>query len=249
MTIKSKLLKTLLNNRAGKCGIFILIDPEKVTAESIPEFVKYFSSKNIDAFLIGGSTMEVDHFKSIVSIIRKNTKLPIIFFPGTAQQITADGNGILFMSLISGRNPKYLIEEQVKGAPVAKAAGLEAIGCGYMVISSRNKTKVEKVSKTNALNRDNILEAVNHALAAQYMGMETVYLECGSGAVQTVPEEMIKGIKRECDLVLIVGGGIRDAETAKEKADAGADFIVIGTLFEDKNSYQLIDKIFDSINR
>jgi phosphoglycerol geranylgeranyltransferase len=175
----------------------------------------------------------VNHdFAAAVAAIKKASRLPLIIFPGESTQLSPDADALLFLSLISGRNPRWLIEEHVQAAPAIKQMGLETIPTGYLLISSGTATAVERVSGTPPLPRENPDLAAAHALAGQYLGLKLIYLEAGSGARQSVPDELISRVRRNIDLPIIVGGGIRAPEEAAEKVKAGADFIVIGTAFD-----------------
>ncbi|MFP4522733.1 MAG: phosphoglycerol geranylgeranyltransferase [Fibrobacterota bacterium] len=246
--LKSRLLERLLNEKHKSCGLFILVDPEKTGAESAGSFAAEASLDGVSGFLIGGSTMKDAEFRKTAAAVKKNTPKPVLFFPGTSRQICEYADGVFFISLISGRNPKYLIDEQVRGAGMVLKAGLDPVPVGYMLISSGGeKTEVEKQSNTCALRREDIRTAVDHALAARCMGMDAVYLECGSGANMAVPPEMVKAVKEESGLVVITGGGIKTPEAAAEISEAGSDFIVVGSLFEKNNDQEEIRKILDSL--
>jgi len=147
-------------------------------------------------------------------------------------QLTSHADAILFMSLISGRNPNYLISEQVKAAPLIQKQGLEPIPTGYLLIDGGTQTSVSFISNTTPIPRDKCEIAWAHALAGQYLGMQLIYLEAGSGAKTPVPDLMISSVKKQVSVPIIVGGGIRSPETARQKVEAGADFIVTGNVIE-----------------
>ena len=230
-------LKTVLAEKDA--GYFILIDPEMCDVGKTAKLATTIENAGADAILLGGSllTQELD---PIAASIRAETELPIILFPGDSMHLTPHADAILFMSLISGRNPNYLIGEQVKAAPWIQKYGLEPIPTGYMLIDGGNRTSVEFMSGTAPIPRDKPDIATPHALAAEYLGMQMVYLEAGSGATLSVPNEMISSVKEQITIPLIVGGGIRSPETAAEKVRAGADFIVTGNILEETGSIDLI---------
>jgi phosphoglycerol geranylgeranyltransferase len=158
--------------------------------------------------------------------------LPIVLFPGNPSQISDKADAILFLSLISGRNPDYLIEHQVKAAPILKQTDLEVISTGYILIESGNETAVERVSKTKPLDRNNIGYVIQTAQAGEMLGNKLIYLEAGSGAKHAVALEMIKKVAQSIEIPLVVGGGIVDLQGIQKAYDAGADLVVIGTAFE-----------------
>ncbi len=228
---KSFKVKDYIHKRLEKRPLyFVLIDPEK------PEIVNHITNDiPIDAILVGGSSDESININNVVKEIKIRTNVPTIIFPGTYRQITPLCDAILFMSLISGRNPRYLIEEQIKGAPFVKKYGIEPLPTAYILIDGGRETSVVKKSHTQPLS--NKEEIVNHALAGIYLGMEFVYLEAGSGALNHVSGDIIKSVKETIeDNILIVGGGIRTIEDAQDCLYNGADIIVTGTLVEDDPS-------------
>src|SRR5690606_38314394 len=158
---------------------------------------------------------------------------PVILFPGDHSQITDLADGLLFLNLVSGRNPEYLINQQVKAAEKLHYTSLEIIPMGYILIDGGKESAVERVSKTKAISQDKISFIVNTALAAQFMGNHLIYLEAGSGALNPVSPEIIKAVKDVVTIPLVVGGGIRTKEQQRAALHAGADLLVIGTAFED----------------
>ncbi len=230
-------LKTVLAEKDA--GYFILIDPEMCDVENTAKLATTIENAGADAILLGGSLLTQD-LHPIAAAIKAETELPIILFPGDSMHLTPHADAILFMSLISGRNPNYLIGEQVKAAPWIQKYGLEPIPTGYMLIDGGSRTSVEFMSGTAPIPRDKPDIAAPHALAAEYLGMQMVYLEAGSGATLPVPNEMISSVKEQITIPLIVGGGIRSPETAAEKVRAGADFIVTGNILEETGSIDLM---------
>ena len=221
---------------SGKKKILVLLDPDKTNLELIEKSIKQLERKRtIFGFLVGSSIMMRPTLDNFVERLKNISSLPVILFPGSVSQLTPKADAILFLILISGRNPEYLIGEQVKAAPFVKFYGMEAIPTAYMLIESGNYTSVEFMSYTRPIPRDKTDIAVAHAMAAEIMGMKAIYLEAGSGASLPVPPAMIKEIKSKVQLPLIVGGGIKNKENVEEAFNAGADVVVIGTAFE-KNS-------------
>ncbi|MFC1493283.1 geranylgeranylglyceryl/heptaprenylglyceryl phosphate synthase [candidate division KSB1 bacterium] len=223
-------LKDIIAKRGG--AFCVLIDPDKANSGELESFVKKSKELDVDALLVGSSLALDDNFDGTVKKIKSLSGIPVILFPGGAAQISRHADAILFLSLISGRNPEYLFGDHVKAAPSIRSSGIEPISTGYMLIESGAVSTAEFISNTRSIPREKPEIALAHALAAEYMGMQTVYLEAGSGAPNTVPNEMISLLRREISIPIIVGGGITDPETAREKIDAGADIIIVGNHLE-----------------
>jgi putative glycerol-1-phosphate prenyltransferase len=171
-----------------------------------------------------------------------------VIFPGGVMQISPSADAILFLSIISGRNPQHLIGDQVLAAPIVKRIGLEAISTAYMLVESGRTTSAEFMSNTQPLPRHKPDIAVAHAMAAEILGFKMIYLEAGSGAEQSVPEEMIGAIAKHCSVPLIVGGGLRTPDDARKKVQAGAKFIVTGTVLEKNDNVSLIKEFASAIH-
>jgi phosphoglycerol geranylgeranyltransferase len=210
-----------------------LIDPNN-RIENLFFYVNQLTTSGADGILVGGSFLAEREFNEFVKKVKQYTSLPIIIFPGNSIQISPFADGILFLSLISGRNPQYLIEEQVRAAPIVKKTTLEIIPTGYILIEGGSFTSVEFMSNTLPIPREKIELAKYHALAGEYLGMKLIYLDAGSGAEKTVPNEMIKEVKNYISIPLIVGGGIKSPEEMREKLEKGANGIVIGNILEEK---------------
>lgn len=239
------LIKT--RNRRG-AGFLLLIDPDAVSENNYLSVAESAEDNGVDAILVGSSFTLESSFSSTVSKIKRATSLPIIIFPGSFAQVTPGADAILFTSLVSGRNPSYLIEEQVKGAPLVKKFELEPIPTAYMLIESGPLTSVQFISGTMPIPRHKYEIACAHALAAQYMGMKLVYLEAGSGAQNPVPREMIQQVSDYVDIPLIVGGGLRTPEHCAERVNAGASFVVIGNAIEDDRNSARLSEIADAVH-
>ena len=220
--------------QANGAGYLVLLDPEGRYSSGVERTVIAATAGGADAILIGGSTLARGTFDAFAQSVKSGTHLPVIVFPGSAEQLSEHADAVFFLSLVSGRNPKYLIGEHVRAAPIIEKMGLETIPVGYLIVESGGSTSVATESKTEPLDRDDFDGAVAHALAAKYLGMRMLYLDAGSGAKLSVPEEMISRVKREAGLPLIVGGGVRDPDEARCKVDAGADFVVTGNVTEEK---------------
>lgn len=243
------LFEKLLDIRNEKgAGFFLLLDPDRVERRRLIAMTESAAESGVDAILAGSSTITSCDFAERMADIKAATTLPVLIFPGNSGQVCRHADGILFISLISGRNPNYLIEEQVRGAPFIKAYGLEPIPTGYMLIESGGMTSVQYVSGTLPIPRDKDDIAMAHALAANYLGMKLVYLEGGSGSKQPVPERMIRAVVDYGGLPAIVGGGIRTPEQAAARVEAGASFIVVGSRLEYESDRGYTTEMADAIH-
>lgn len=226
----------------------MLIDPDKWALAQLADMAAAASEGGADAILIGGSLIMAPNFDEMVHAIRSAASIPCIIFPGSVMQISKHADAILFLSLVSGRNPSYLIGEQIKAAPLIQHIGLEAIPTGYMLIESGRVTSAEFMSNTRPIPRDKNDIAKATALAAQYLGMKLVYLEAGSGAQHAVPLEMISAVSSYVSIPVIVGGGIRSPERAAQCVTAGAAFVVTGNVLEDDGGRRLIRDFAEAIH-
>ncbi len=215
-------------------GFAILIDPEEVHLINLQEYVKAVPEYTTHLF-VGGSTATAEQTKWCVAELKKNTNLPVVLFPGDHSQITPDADALLFLSLISGENPEYLIRQQIKSVEKLKNAALEIIPTGYILVDGGTESAVQRVSKTQPLAQEDPARIVAVALAGQYSGKKLIYLEAGSGAKKPVSTEIIKAVKEVINIPLIVGGGIRTREQLERAYEAGADLVVVGTAFENGN--------------
>lgn len=222
---------------------WVLLDPDDFSPSEAAGIAVKAQECGVDAFLVGGSLLHSNHFDTLIRDMKKEISIPVIIFPGDATQLSAYADAVLYLSLISGRNPVNLIGEHVKAAPTIKRLGLEPISTGYMLVESGTVSSVEFISNTRPLPRSKPMIAAAHALAGQYMGMKAIYLEAGSGAEKTVPSAMIRMVRKYTEIPLIVGGGIRDAGTAVEKLNAGADIVVTGNLLRRKNGVKTMKEI------
>jgi len=245
MSVYEKLLST---SKSKGAGYFVLIDPDKIGTDKLPSFVQQATEAGVDAFLVGGSLIVDDSFEQCITSIKQHTSLPVVIFPGGVMQISKHADAILFLSLLSGRNPEQLIGNQVLAAPIVKKIGLEAISTAYMLVESGKTTSAEFISNTRPLPRHKPDIAVAHALAAEILGFKIIYLEAGSGAEQSVPEEMIGAIAKHCSVPLIVGGGMRTPDEAHKKVQAGAKFIVTGTILEKNGNANLMKEFASAIH-
>lgn len=214
----------------------VLIDPDKMQVENVQGFMRKVNASTVNIVLVGGSTVEEHVTDQLVSEIKKHTHLPIVIFPGDVTQITDKADAILFLSLISGRNPEYLIGKHVEAVSKLVNTQLELIPTGYILIENGKQTSVESVSQTKPMSRSDIQKIVDTAKAGELLGMKLLYLEAGSGALHPVSEDIITRVKATLNVPLIVGGGIRNLGTLEAAFNSGADMVVIGTAFENDNS-------------
>jgi phosphoglycerol geranylgeranyltransferase len=214
-------------------GFLPYIDPDRLDKADLAKTAVVCQEQGADAILIGGSFLLSTNFDRMVHEVKQVVDVPVIVFPGDTSQIAPAADAILFLSLISGRNPELLIGQHVKAAPLLKAHGIEPISTGYVLVDSGQQTTTEYISNTRPLPRNKPEIAMAHALAAQYLGMQCVYLDAGSGPQQMVPEEMVLAVSEYTSIPLIVGGGIREPGAAKRRVEMGASFIVVGGVFEE----------------
>ncbi|WP_396193355.1 geranylgeranylglyceryl/heptaprenylglyceryl phosphate synthase [Flavobacterium sp.] len=218
----------------------ILLDPDKLEVENLSNLIQKINQSPATHIFIGGSSFDGNHLDELIIQLKAQINLPFLLFPGNPSQISKDADGILFLTLLSGRNPDYLIEHQVNAVPIIKKTNLEVISTGYILIESGNETAVERVSQTKPLDRNNHQYALQTAQAGEFIGNKLIYLEAGSGAKLSVPQEMITLVAQNIKVPLIVGGGIRSKQEIENAYNAGADLVVIGTAFEnDVNFFNL----------
>ena len=222
---------------ANKKLLAILIDPDKVAMDQVSVLIQKINTSPATHILVGGSSFEGTHLDDLIIELKSKIELPIVLFPGNPSQISAKADGILFLTLLSGRNPDYLIEHQVNAVPILKKTALEVISTGYILIESGSETAVERVSKTKPLDRNNADYVLQTAQAGEYIGNKLMYLEAGSGAKLAVPTEMITLVSQNIKIPIIVGGGIRSKKGIEDAFNAGADMVVIGTAFENDSDF------------
>lgn len=216
----------------GLKSFAVLLDPDKLDKESCIRIVNMGLESKIDYFFIGGSLITESNQNFIVKTIKANTNIPAILFPGSNMHIDVTADAILFLSLISGRNPDFLIGQHVVAAPVLKKSRLEILPTGYMLVDCGKQTTVSYISNTTPLPHDKPSVAACTAMAGEMLGLKLLYLDGGSGAMYPVSRKMIAMIRKSTEIPLIVGGGITSAQKAVEALESGADVIVIGNGIE-----------------
>ena len=235
------LYTSILEKKAkGKKLFAILIDPDKQKNSVLSLIVQKANEANVDYFFVGGSLLTNDNLDECIKTIKNNSNIPVILFPGNAMQINKNADGILFLSLISGRNPELLIGKQVISAPILKQTSLEVISTGYMLINSGKPTTASYMSNTLPIPRNKNGIATSTAIAGEYLGMKLIYMDGGSGAEKPIKIDMIKQVSKQINIPLIVGGGICNAQKAIDNCNAGADLIVVGNAIE-KNADLILE--------
>jgi putative glycerol-1-phosphate prenyltransferase len=236
--------EALVRIRAQKgAGLLVLIDPDKHALADLQSTCQEFASRGADAFLVGGSLLHQAGFDRYVEAIKNAVDLPTIGFPGSLNQISPSLDAILYLSVVSSRNPEYLFGQHVHAAPLLKRLGIEPISTGYMLVESGRLTTVQYMMHSMPLPRHKPDVAAATALAAEMMGMKMLYTDAGSGADYPVPDYMIRAIRQVCEHPLIVGGGLRSAEQVSEAVSAGADFVVVGHALEQRPDPGLISEL------
>jgi phosphoglycerol geranylgeranyltransferase len=227
--IYNEILTAKANN---KKLLAILIDPEKIDLAQLDALIEKINQSPATHLFVGGSLVENNILDDLILVLKQKTPLPLVLFPGNPSQISAHADAILFLTLISGRNPNYLIDYQIMSVPIIEKTTLEIISTGYILIESGNITAVEKVSKTKPMLLNNPNLIVQTAQAGEWIGNKLIYLEAGSGAKNKIPTEIIDLVSKKIQIPLIVGGGIKSLEDISIAYAAGADLVVIGTAFE-----------------
>ena len=249
--MKTKTYQNLLSITKSQGAAFVLLlDPDRLPLEQVERTILSAREKGVDVFFVGGTLLLSKNFDEFVQRAKAVAgEAPVILFPGSVFQVSRHADAILYLSVISGRNPAYLIDNQVLAAPIVWQMQVEAISCGYMLIESGQMTSAEFMSNSRPIPRSKPDLALAHALAAQYLGFKVVYLEAGSGAQLSVPEEMIMAVSKTISIPVIVGGGIRTPEMAQKKVAAGASLVVIGNHFEDPQNFSRIKEFADAIHQ
>jgi phosphoglycerol geranylgeranyltransferase len=219
----------------------VLIDPDKFE----PRLIELADKGKVSFFLVGGSELKKNNIKSIISQIKKRSKKPVIIFPGNEKQVCANADGLLLLSLISGRNPEFLIGKHVSAVPQIRKLKLKTLPVGYILVDGKRTSTTQKITGTRSLAATDVKGIVNTAVAGELLGLKAIYLEAGSGARSQVNTKVISAVKRNITVPLFVGGGIDSFAKAKSAAEAGANYVVVGNALE-KNLYLLteIEKAF-----
>jgi phosphoglycerol geranylgeranyltransferase len=240
-------LKSLRERRRlGKKAIAVLVDPDKVEDPSrLLQLINLASENCVDYFFVGGSLVTTTNLTEVVKKIKENVTIPVVLFPGNSMQIEPSADALLFLSLISGRNPELLIGQHVIAAPIIRNTRLEVIPTGYLLINSGRITSVAYISNTTPIPDDKYSLASCTAMAGEMLGLQMIYLDAGSGAEKEISTKMIAGVRKAISVPLIVGGGINTSQKALAALEAGADMIVIGNALE--KDPELLTAIADKV--
>jgi phosphoglycerol geranylgeranyltransferase len=232
--------------KAGKKSIAVLLDPDKIddTGKILP-LINLCNENCVDFFFVGGSLVTTINLAEVVRKIKEHVSIPVVLFPGNSMHIDPSADALLFLSLISGRNPELLIGQHVIAAPVIRNTRLEVIPTGYMLINSGKLTSVAYISNTMPIPEDKYSLAACTAMAGEMLGLQCVYIDAGSGAEKEISPRMIASVKKAVTVPLIVGGGINTAQKAVNALQAGADLIVVGNALE-KNP-ELLNEISEKV--
>jgi len=241
-------LQKVLSRRGA--GFFVLLDPDRASSRKLASSAASAVESGADGILVGSSILLTDNFDRGVRSIKKAVgNTPVVIFPGNVNMVSRYADGILFLSLVSGRNSNLLIGEHVKAAPLIRKYGIEAIPTGYLIFDSGKMTSVLYMSNSLPIPSDKPDIACAHALAAEYLGMKMLFTDAGSGADSPVPDEVIGAIRDYVSLPIIVGGGIKQPAVAQDKVRAGASFVVIGDVLEKRGSQKLAREFADAIHK
>src|ERR1700709_2872178 len=231
--MKSEIYQSFVKQKAnGRKSFAVLIDPDKVNVSQTEELIQLAADAKVDYIFVGGSLVIGNNIEQCIKQIKANCHIPVILFPGSPSQVTPYADALLYLSLISGRNPELLIGQHVISAPLVKQSGLEIMSTGYMVIDGGAPTTVSYISNATPLPADKNEIAMCTAMAGEMLGMKLIYMDSGSGAKRPVSESMIEKVSGCISVPLIIGGGITDPEKAYLNCKAGADVIVVGNAIE-----------------
>jgi putative glycerol-1-phosphate prenyltransferase len=231
--MQNRVYQSLTDRKAnGQKSFAVLVDPDKVNPTIIDELSTLAVSSKVDYLLVGGSLVISNHLDEVVQQFKSRCNIPIILFPGSPSQVSRYADALLYLSLISGRNPELLIGQHVISAPFVKQSGLEIISTGYMVVDGGAPTTVSYISNAIPLPADKNEIAMCTAMAGEMLGMKLIYMDAGSGAKKPINESMIRLVAQNISAPLVIGGGITDPEKAYRNCKAGADVIVVGNAIE-----------------
>jgi putative glycerol-1-phosphate prenyltransferase len=243
------IIKTLRERyRQGKKSIGVLVDPDKAEDTSkLLQLINLASENCVDYFFVGGSLITTSNLSLVVNLIKENVTIPVILFPGNSMQVEPAADALLFLSLISGRNPELLIGQHVVAAPIIRNSKLEVIPTGYLLINSGRTTSVAYISNTTPIPDDKYSLAACTAMAGEMLGLQSIYLDAGSGAEKEISAKMIATVRKAVGVPLIVGGGINTSQKAVNALEAGADMIVIGNSLEKNPNFliEISDKVYE----
>ncbi len=228
------ILNSAINlKKSNRKALAVLIDPDKIASKGdLSKLLNICIEAKVDFIFIGGSLITTTNFDEVVEYVKENINIPVVLFPGNNLQISQKADALLMLSLISGRNPEYLIGQHVIAAPLLRKSGLEIVSTGYILIGDDRETSVSYISNTKSIPSDKVSLVIATAIAGEMLGMKMLYLEAGSGAEKPVPQHVIQKVRSHTDIPIIVGGGIRNEYQAEKAYESGADIVVIGNILE-----------------
>ena len=246
--MNKKILETLNKRRvAGLKSFALLIDPDTIKdSGNLIKLINIAVENKVNFFFVGGSLLTGNNLHHVIQLIKNNSQLPVVLFPGSTMHIDVSADAVLFLSLISGRNPELLIGQQVIAAPILKRSTLAVLPTGYLLIDADNRTTVSYMSNTVPIPADKYSVAVCTAMAGEMLGLKLIYMDAGSGAKYPISPRMIASVRNSIDVPLIIGGGIDSVEKALTSLKAGADMLVVGNGIEENPN--LLIEVSDAIN-
>jgi len=239
--------KIISDKKANKKSFALLIDPDKQDLTQLLIIINKAEKAKVDYFFVGGSLLTYDSLDTCLKTIKNNSTIPVVLFPGNAMQVNDKADGILFLSLISGRNAEMLIGKQVITAPILKQSSLEVLSTGYILVDSGKPTTASYMSNTTPIPADKDTVSACTAMAGEMLGLKLIFMDGGSGAKNPISSKMIATVSKSIDAPLIIGGGINSGEKALVNCKAGADIIVVGNAIE-KNE-DLISEISSAVHQ
>ncbi|MFI5172790.1 MAG: geranylgeranylglyceryl/heptaprenylglyceryl phosphate synthase [Chitinophagales bacterium] len=228
--------KIAADHEKGLKKFAVLIDPDEVDAKALGQLAEMGNDSNVDYFFVGGSLVVGDSLEATIKFLKQHSDIPVVIFPGSIQQVNPNADALLFLSLISGRNPEFLIGNQVLAAPYVIKSGIESISTGYILIDGGAPTTVSYISNTTPIPSDKPEIAACTAMAGELLGLKLIYMDAGSGAKRAIPSDVIAAVHKNTSIPMIVGGGIKSPEKAYENCNAGADIVVVGNAIEKDTS-------------
>lgn len=225
------------HQQAGRKQLAVLIDPDKAGERGLVQLARSAQKLKADYFFVGGSLMTTNRLDQVLSVLREESDIPTLLFPGGVTQISEKADGILLLSLISGRNPEFLIGAHVVAAPLLRESGIQILPTGYMLLDGGRATTVSYISNTTPIPADKPEIAACTAMAGEMLGLRLIYMDAGSGAQRPIDEAVIQAVRKSVKLPMIVGGGIREGHAAATAFRAGADVVVVGNALEDRPAF------------
>ena len=245
----NSLCKPQQTRRSGKKHFAVLLDPDNLSEASCLQLLQMSEASHVDYFFVGGSLITTDNQAGIIQLVKQHSRIPVILFPSNSLHIDKQADGILLLSLISGRNPDFLIGQHVLSAPILKASNLQVYPTGYMLVDCGRQTTASYMSGTTPIPYDKPAIATCTAMAGELLGLKFIYLDGGSGAAKPVSAEMIAAVCNAVEVPVIVGGGINTPEKARAALEAGADIIVVGNHIEkDPGFLAEVSSVINSYN-